>query len=133
MHRCIQGRFAQTIPRLRFLPGTHDESSVSKILFSDNPALASQKFKNYIYLWRVSGAPRHALFFARGCCSYGAQWTEWSPRFDASSSMTLRQLVDWLRQTHHVPVKCLQYEGYSDPPLYDEKEARNEQKMNMVF
>ena len=47
--------------------------------------------------------------------------------------MTLRQLVDWLEQTHHVPVKGLQYEGYNDPPLYDEKEARNEQKMNMVL
>ena len=47
--------------------------------------------------------------------------------------MTLRQLVDWLRRDHHVPVKVLQYEGYDNPPLYDEKEARNEQKMNMVF
>jgi hypothetical protein len=76
---------------------------------------------------------RNMPFYARGCCSCSAQWTEWSPRFDASSSMTLRQLVDWLRRDHHVPVKVLQYEGYDNPPLYDEKEARNEQKMNMVF
>ncbi len=66
MHRCIQGRFAQTISWLRFLPWAHDESSVPKTLFSDNPALASQKFKNYIYRWRVSGAPRHALFLRGG-------------------------------------------------------------------
>jgi hypothetical protein len=60
------------------------------------------------------------------------QWTEWDTRIEAPSSMTLRQLVEWLKQTHHLPVLALQYEGYSSPPLYNEVEALNEDKMSMV-
>ncbi len=58
------------------------------------------------------------------------QWTEWTSPLVAQSSLTLRQLVDWLRHTHHLPVKCLQYEGY--PPLYNEAESRNEAEMDTV-
>jgi hypothetical protein len=46
--------------------------------------------------------------------------------------MTLRQLVQWLTETMHLPLKSLQYEGYSDPPLYDNLVARDDAKMNLV-
>jgi hypothetical protein len=44
--------------------------------------------------------------------------------------MSVRQLVQWLTQTQHLPVKILQYEGF--PPLYNDLEALDEFTMEMV-
>ncbi len=45
--------------------------------------------------------------------------------------MSVRQLVQWLTLTQHLPLKILQYEGY--PPLYNDLEqAPNESAMEMV-
>jgi hypothetical protein len=64
--------------------------------------------------------------------SYRMQWSEWQTHLKTQSSMTLRQLVQWLTETVHLPLKALQYEGYNDPPLYDCLVARDDAKMNMV-
>lgn len=69
---------------------------------------------------------RHACICL--CCE---QWTEWQCHVQApSSAMSVRQLVQWLTQTQHLPVKILQYEGF--PPLYNDLEALNESAMEMV-
>jgi hypothetical protein len=69
---------------------------------------------------------RHACICL--CCE---QWTEWQSYVQApSSAMSVRQLVQWLTQTQHLPVKILQYEGF--PPLYNDLEALNESAMEMV-
>lgn len=45
--------------------------------------------------------------------------------------MTLRQLVDWLRQTHHLHLNSLQYEAY--PELFNESNGHDETEMDMVL
>lgn len=58
------------------------------------------------------------------------QWTEWQSYMQApSSSMSVRQLVDWLTLTQHLPLKSLQYEGYA--PLYNDCGGHNESAMEM--
>ena len=47
-----------------------------------------------------------------------------------SSCMTVRQLLQWLTLTLHLPGKILQYERFS--PLYNDSEAPNESTMEMV-
>ena len=44
--------------------------------------------------------------------------------------MTVRQLLQWLTLTLHLPGKILQYERFS--PLYNDSEAPNESTMEMV-
>jgi hypothetical protein len=44
--------------------------------------------------------------------------------------MTVRQLLQWLTLTLNLPLKILQYEGFS--PLYNDSEAPNESTMEMV-
>ena len=47
-----------------------------------------------------------------------------------SSCTTVRQLLQWLTLTLNLPLKILQYEGFS--PLYNDSEAPNESTMEMV-
>ena len=58
------------------------------------------------------------------------QWTEWQSHVEAKSSITLRQLVHWLKNTLKLPLRSLQYEGYA--PLYNAQAAPSEAQMEQV-